>query len=82
MKADVLKDLPQKTEIITLVDLTEEQKVFYKEIQGRVRTRLQVTTGGETEEVKTKLKNEYMQLRKVCSYYIYWMISYINKITS
>lgn len=64
MKADVLKDLPPKVEETIMVDLTDQQKMFYYEIQDRVRSRLNVAQNGE-DASKTQLKNEFMQLRKV-----------------
>ena len=46
-----------------LVDLTEEQTMFYQEIKNRVR---KTTEQRATEETAKALRNEYMQLRKVC----------------
>lgn len=67
VKADVLKDLPPKVEETIMVDLTDQQKMFYYEIQDRVRSRLNVAQNGE-DASKTQLKNEFMQLRKVANH--------------
>ena len=63
MKADVLRDLPPKIEENMVVNMTEEQEMFYTEIRNSVRKNL--SQKSSAVEGKRKLRNEFMQLRKV-----------------
>ena len=72
IKADVLKDLPPKTEETMLVPLTDEQRMYYREIQEKQRQSILTMSDDDKSKLKT-MKNTYCQLRKVCkldySYY-------------
>jgi SNF2 family DNA or RNA helicase len=61
-KADVLKDLPQKSEVILYCDLTELQKKLYKAILSK-----DLGIFGNHSS-KTMLLNVMVQLRKCCNH--------------
>ena len=64
IKSDVLKDLPPKTEETILVPLTDEQQMYYREIQENQRKAILTLSEDDKSRLKT-MKNTYCQLRKV-----------------
>eukprot|EP00850_Spirogloea_muscicola_P024018 SM000424S15771 [mRNA] locus=s424:17992:24037:+ [translate_table: standard] len=62
-KAEVEKDLPQKTQVILKCDLSAWQRIYYKQILESGRVGLESTAGKSRG-----LLNTAMQLRKVCNH--------------
>ena len=63
MKSEVLKDLPPKTSEEVLVDLTDQQRMFYNEIKDLLQCKLSTTE--KKEQGIRDIKNNFIQLRKV-----------------
>ncbi|BDA49984.1 Chromodomain-helicase-DNA-binding protein 6 [Coccomyxa sp. Obi] len=62
MKEDV-ENLPDKEEVVVWVELTTEQRHFYKAIYGK---QIGALLGGATTKNTPQLQNLAMELRKVC----------------
>ena len=63
MKSEVLKDLPPKTSEEVLVELTDQQRMFYNEIKDLLQCKLSTTE--KKEQGIRDIKNNFIQLRKV-----------------
>lgn len=65
MKEDVEKSIPQKEETIVWVELTKDQRAFYKAIfENNVASLLKGSSSGNLPN----LRNVAMELRKVCNH--------------
>ncbi|BBM99082.1 protein Mpsnf1.8 [Marchantia polymorpha subsp. ruderalis] len=65
MKEDVEKSIPQKKETIVWVELTREQRIYYRAVyENNVGTLLK----GSTSSNVSSLRNVAMELRKVCNH--------------
>ena len=65
LKKDVLKQLPPKREQIVRVELSKQQKEFYKQILIKQYPAL---TGKDGQSSSGYLKNVMMELRKSCNH--------------
>lgn len=65
VKKDVLTQLPPKREALVRVELSEQQKAFYKQILVR---QFPALAGGPGGAGATRLKNVMMELRKCCNH--------------
>ena len=63
MKEDVEKSLPSREEVIVRVELTAEQRAYYKAIYSK---RIGALLGGGTKKALPQMRNLAMELRKVC----------------
>lgn len=64
-KADVLSELPPKTEITLLVDLSPEEAAFYEALRERTIQEMQQVEGGRGETL-IKILALIMKLRRAC----------------
>lgn len=64
LKADVLKNMPTKSEFIVRVELSPMQKKYYKYILTRNYEALNPKSGGQT----VSLLNVMMDLKKCCNH--------------
>lgn len=67
IKANVLKDLPPKTDETMNVKLPDFQRAFYDEIKTNARLELAKRENG-SEGTQKRLKNFYMELRKTANH--------------
>ena len=66
LKKDVLKELPEKLEEISLSEMEEEQRMLYDAIVLKVRKNIEDTEEKEFKTHKLAILSELMKIREIC----------------
>ena len=65
-KTEVLKELPQKTEITLHVELSEAERAFYEALRREAVANIDAAKGGDGGDKRFKILAELMKLRRAC----------------
>ncbi|BDS15162.1 DEAD/DEAH box helicase [Aureispira anguillae] len=65
-KKEVLKELPEKTEIVLSVNLSEEEQVFYEALRRNAVESLEKEAGEQAGTKHLKVLAQIMRLRRAC----------------
>ncbi|MEZ4990836.1 MAG: DEAD/DEAH box helicase [Saprospiraceae bacterium] len=63
-KDEVLKDLPEKTEITLSVELSDKERAFYEALRRNALEKLSETEGGQAGQQHLRILAEIMRLRR------------------
>lgn len=64
-KDEVLDDLPEKTEIVLTVELSEDEKAFYEALRRNAIENIEKADGA-VEDIRFRILAEIMRLRRAC----------------
>ncbi len=65
-KAEVLEDLPERTEILREVELSREETALYEALRRRAMEGMEAAVGAPPGQRAVKMLAELMKLRRVC----------------
>ena len=67
LKRDILHDLPDKIEQVLEIELSDEQKAAYTQLQQAARAQIdQLTDGGQAGAARMRVLTALLRLRQVC----------------